>query len=70
MDHAKEQGHEVKTCIVVRHLQRLNAYFESNEKAQNGVNGDSGNHYEVIIDNKWQALRVEMKFSLLNSMVL
>ncbi|KAK7578250.1 hypothetical protein V9T40_010455 [Parthenolecanium corni] len=46
MDKAKEQGHEVKHCIVVRHLQRLNAFFESKTQNHNGCNGDAKNHYD------------------------
>ncbi|XP_065210236.1 acetyl-coenzyme A synthetase [Planococcus citri] len=55
MDKAKEQGHEVKTCIVVRHLQRLSASFNADKKSHNGVNGDSGNHYEISWDDERDA---------------
>lgn len=48
MDKAKEQGHEVKHCIVVRHLQRLNAFFESKTQNHNGCNGDAKNHYDEV----------------------
>lgn len=48
MEKAKEQGHEIKHCIVVRHLQRLNAFFESKTQNHNGCNGDAKNHYDEV----------------------
>lgn len=47
MDRAKEQGHQVSTCIVVRHLQRLNAYYSNN--THNGMNGDSDKNEVKVI---------------------
>lgn len=49
MLNAKEQGHEVKTCIVVRHLQRLNAYYDSKmNNSHNGMNGSAENHTDDV----------------------
>jgi len=41
MDKAKNFGHEVSTCIVVRHLPRLN-------RSMNTSNGTNGSNSDII----------------------
>lgn len=46
MDKAKNSGHEVSTCIVVRHLPRLNRSMNTS----NGTNGSNSNIIDLHSD--------------------
>ncbi|XP_018917806.2 acetyl-coenzyme A synthetase isoform X1 [Bemisia tabaci] len=41
LEGCKKMGHEVETCVVVKHLSRLSASISANNNKVNGVNGSS-----------------------------